>query len=658
MVGGRQAELAIEQCDALGFDGEIWPVHPTKKLIGGRPVFRSVHELPSPPDAAFVAVNRLDTVEVVQALAKIGAGGAVCYAAGFAESGPEGAQLQQRLVTHDMAVIGPNCYGVINTVNGAALWPDVQGCSRTTRGAAVVTQSGNIALNLTMNRRGLEFTHVISLGNQAGVRIEDCIAHLAADPATVAIGVHAESIIDPVAFGHAAIAAHGHKTPIVMLKTGRSATASAIATSHTAAIIKPFEVYQALFDRYGVITVDSISELAATLDFLVRAGPLDSDRMTSLSCSGGEASLVADRAEPNGVAFAPFEPEQAERISAVLGPHVAITNPLDYHTFIWDHEPELTAAFTAALDGPANSAMLVLDWPAIGSNDASWWPTVRAIAAAHKTTGIPTIVTASIADNMPDRVRDELHSYGIIAGYSIDETMAAIGAAATAGAWLAKSPQLIHLAAQPAAPATVELDEPSAKMLLSAAGLLVPVGVVVEQGGELPEVLFPSVVKAVGMTHKSEHGGVVVGITDRKALVDAVAAMRQITESVYVEEQVTDVIAELLVTVRREPPIGTVLVLGAGGTLTEIIESTATALLPLEPEAIHRMIDSLPIGRILRGTRGRQPADLAALIDAVQALSKLMADRPDIVEIEINPLLATTSSVVVADALVTLEASP
>ncbi|NNF64687.1 MAG: acetate--CoA ligase family protein [Acidimicrobiia bacterium] len=658
MVGGRQAELAIEQCDALGYEGEVWAVHPTRNTIGGRKAYRSIHELPAVPDAAFVAVNRLDTVEVVQALAKVGAGGAVCYAAGFAEAGADGIELQQRLVAHDMPVIGPNCYGVINATTGAALWPDVQGCRRATSGAALVTQSGNIALNLTMNRRGLNFTHVVSLGNQAGVRIEDCITYFAHDPATSAIGVHAESIVDTQSFAAAALAARAAKTPIVMLKTGRSETAAMIATSHTAAIAKPDSIYGALFDRYGVITVDSISQLAATLDFLVTVGPLRSNRVISLSCSGGEASLVADRAENNGVVFEPFAAEQSERIGDVLTDRVAITNPLDYHTFIWDHEPELTECFTAALDGAADAAMLVLDWPNAASKDASWWPTLRAIAAARATTGTPTVVSASIADNMPDAVCDEIRRLGMVAGYSIDETLSAMGAAARVGSSYESATPTMHLPSSPATGSNAILTEHAAKVLLQRAGCDVPESVVLGPQHPMPDVAFPVVVKAVGLLHKSDHGGVIVNVANQTALASAVERVRLLSDAALVERQVTDVVAELLVTARREHPIGVTLTLGAGGELVELIDSTATALLPVDDAGVMELLDRVSIGRILSGIRGRAPANVAAVIECIQAISSLLIDRPDIVEIEVNPLLATTTSAVVVDALITLEEAP
>ena len=221
-------------------------VHPTRNEVGGRSAYRSLDELPGVPDAAFVAINRKLTVEAVHQLAAMGVGGAVLYASGFAEAGPNGVSLQQELIEgHDMPLIGPNCYGTINALNGAAMWPDVHGCSRVDRGPALIGQSGNITLNMTLNQRGVDFAYALSLGNQASVAIEDCVLHLAADPRVTVIGIYLESITDSAAFGRAATAALESGTPIVVLKTGRSTTAGIISASHTAAMSSSSDAYSA-----------------------------------------------------------------------------------------------------------------------------------------------------------------------------------------------------------------------------------------------------------------------------------------------------------------------------------------------------------------------------------------------------------------------------
>ena len=166
--GGAQAQEVIRQSDRMGYTGDIWPVHPKKTEILGRTVYRSVAELPGSPDAAYVGVNRHLTIDIVRDLAARDAGGAICYATGFTEAGEEGSELEEQLLeaSGNMPLIGPNCYGLLNYLNGAMLWPDQQGGRRVDEGVAIITMSSNVGFNLTMQRRGLPIAYMLSLGNK------------------------------------------------------------------------------------------------------------------------------------------------------------------------------------------------------------------------------------------------------------------------------------------------------------------------------------------------------------------------------------------------------------------------------------------------------------------------------------------------------------
>ncbi len=198
VVGGRLASVIIRESERIGYAGPIWPVHPERTVIEGRRTYRSVAELPEPPDAAFVATPSGPTVEVVGALAQRGAGAAVCYAAGFAEIGGAGVELQRKLVeaAGGMPIVGPNCYGVLNLLDGSVLWPDTHGAERVDRGVAIITQSGNIALNVTMQRRGLPIAYVVAVGNKAVGDHGHYIEALLADERVTAIGLHIEGVED------------------------------------------------------------------------------------------------------------------------------------------------------------------------------------------------------------------------------------------------------------------------------------------------------------------------------------------------------------------------------------------------------------------------------------------------------------------------------
>ena len=661
VVGGRPAELALEQCRRLGFDGDLWPVHPTRALLDGIPCLPTLDDLPGVPDAALVAVNRYATVEVVGRLAAMGAGAAVCYASGFAEAGDDGRALQQDLLAaaDGMPVVGPNCYGTVSATVGAALWPDQQGLSRVERGVALVTQSGNIGLNLTLQTRPLSISHLLTLGNQADVGIEECLEDLLGDPAVSAVGLHVEALHDVARFEEACRRASAAGLPIVALKTGSSPRAAEIAASHTSSLVGTDAAYGALFDRLGVRRVRSLAELLDTLLVLDRVGGLPGNRIVSLSCSGGEASIVADRCAGLDLNLPPFADSQVERIRAALGGGeatdlVSVSNPFDYHTFIWGDRDRLTGTFTSALDGPVDAALLILDFPGAGLDDATWWPTLEAFAEACASTGTPGVVAASLAENLPVVVEEAATDAGLVAVRGIEAALVVLEAAAQWGA-RPDHPPLLPPGRPPGPTRRMMGDE--ARRLLEAAGVPVPRWEVVsvDGAGEAADRLgYPVVVKAAGLAHKTEVDAVALDLNDAGA-VDEVArriAGASAAEMVIVERQVGDAVVELLVSVRREDPVGWLLTIGAGGTLVEILEDTCSLLLPVTAEDVRSALQGLSVWPLLAGYRGRPGADVEAVVDAVLGVVQ-MAVAPDrLVEVECNPLIAGAEGATVVDVLV------
>ncbi len=664
VVGGRPAELALEQCRRLGFDGDLWSVHPTRALLDGIPCLPTLDDLPGVPDAALVAVNRYATVEVVGRLAAMGAGAAVCYASGFAEAGDDGRALQQDLLAaaDGMPVVGPNCYGTVSATVGAALWPDQQGLSRVERGVALVTQSGNIGLNLTLQTRPLSISHLLTLGNQADVGIEECLEDLLGDPAVSAVGLHVEALHDVARFEQACRRASAAGVPIVALKTGSSPRAAEIAASHTSSLVGTDAAYGALFDRLGVRRVRSLGELLDTLLVLDRVGGLPGNRIVSLSCSGGEASIVADRCAGLDLNLPPFADSQVERIRAALGGGeatdlVSVSNPFDYHTFIWGDRDRLTGTFTSALDGPVDAALLILDFPGAGLDDATWWPTLEAFAEACASTGTPGVVAASLAENLPVVVEEAATDAGLVAVRGIEAALVVLEAAAQWGA-RPDHPPLLPPGRPPGPTRRMMGDE--ARRLLEAAGVPVPRWEVVsvDGAGEAADRLgYPVVVKAAGLAHKTEADAVALDLNDAGA-VDEVArriAGASAAEMVIVERQVGDAVVELLVSVRREDPVGWLLTIGAGGTLVEILEDTSSLLLPVTAEDVRSALQGLSVWPLLAGYRGRPGADVEAVVDAVLGVVQ-MAVAPDrLVEVECNPLIAGAEGATVVDVLVERE---
>ena len=681
-VGGEEAGRAADQCLALGFEGDMWMVNPRRAPRPDLPTAASVADLPAAVDAAFVGVNRSAAVEVVRDLAASGAGGAVCHASGFAETGGRGAALQRELVAAaaGMPVVGPNCYGVLSAVTGAALWPDQQGLSRCERGAALVTQSGNIALNLTMQQRGLDVAYVAALGNQADVGVEEALEALAADESVTAVGICIEALSDPARFAEAVGRARVRGVPVAALKSGVTAAGGVIAASHTSSLVGDDDAYGALFRRLGVRRVESIPELLDTLAVVTAVGALRGNRVVSLSCSGGEAALVADRARGRDLVFPPFGADHRDRVAATLNEMVAVTNPLDYHTFIWGDRPRLEACFTAVLDGGFDAAVLVLDFPRAGLDRSRWWPTLSAFGAASAATGVPGVVAASMAENLPAEARAAAAEAGLAAVGDIDAALSGLEAAAELGRACRREVRPALLLPPAPGDGPRRLDEPEAKALLASVGIEVPAGEVVDADGAAEaaaRIGFPVVVKAVGLDHKSDVGGVAVNLTNREAVAEAARRIsasgfggKALVESqverdaisrpsnsgtrggkVLVESQVEGGLAELLVSVRSSHPIGWLLTVGAGGELVEVLDDTACLLLPESPEAVRSALERLRMWPLLAGFRGRPAAAVDAVIAVVGRLTDLVRDRPDIIELEVNPLMVTADAAVAVDAL-------
>ena len=661
-VGGTAAELAIDACRAFGFSGDMWAVNRSRELRG-LPTFASVTDLPAGPDAAFVGVDRHATVEVVGQLAAVGAGAAVCHASGFAESGAAGAALQAELLAAagGMPVLGPNCYGTLSAVTGAALWPDVHGLARTDRGVALLSQSGNIAVSLTMQRRALDIAWVMTLGNQADVGISEAFEVMAAEPTVTGVGLCIEALDDVERLVAAANAARRRGLPVVALKLGASEASGAIAVTHTASLVGDDAAYGALFDHLGIQRVHTLPELLDTLSVLCTLGPLEGRRLVSLSCSGGEAALVADRSRGRTLSFPPFAPDHADRVASALDGRVPVTNPLDYHTFIWGDEARLTGCFRAVLgaDAPTASpqrfdaALLVLDLPADGLDRSRWWPTLRAFGEACTASRTPGVVAATLEENLPTEARARAAELGLAACGDIDHALSALEAAAAWGQQAQRCPAGSLL--QPAAGHTgAVLSEHEAKQRLGNTGVAVPAGVVVAAGraaAAAAELGYPVVVKATGLAHKTEIGGVVVGLEGPEEVAAAARRLAGDGGTVMVERCVTGIVAELLVNVRSAPPIGMLLTLGAGGTLAELLDDTVSLLLPATDSEVLEALSGLRIWPVLAGHRGDPAASVDAVVSVVAALGALVRDDRSIVEVEINPLAVTPCTAVAVDAL-------
>jgi acyl-CoA synthetase (NDP forming) len=665
VIGGRPAEVAVEQCRAIGYAGDIWPVHPTREQLGGVPCFADLSRLPGVPDAVFVALNRESTIDVVAELARLGVGGVVCHASGYAEDGDAGARLQRDLVAAagDLALIGPNCLGFVNYLDGAALWPEQQGGVRVERGVALIAQSGNIAENLTMHTRSLPIATLVTIGNSAVTGVVDLLGAMLDDPRITAIGLCLEEIPEVAAFSRVAIEALRRRVPIVVLKSGSSELGAQVTLSHTSSLADSDVLVDALFQRLGMARVHDVETLLETLKLLHVHGARPGTEIASASCSGGEAALLADLTHRTGLTMPALPEATRSRLYDVLGDRVAVRNPLDYHTYIWGDGDRLTECFTALLDADHDQHLLMLDFPRADRCDVGEFETtVAAWEAAQRKTGARTCVVSSLPESMPEDVGRRLVDAGIAPMQGIRSCLDAIAAAARMGSAQAAVEEVLPLPAAggPARGEVLSWDEVEAKAALTAYGVGVPASRVTGDVDALPglaeELGYPVVLKALAgdLAHKSEVGGVAVGLDSADAVRRAAAGMAGLTDRFLVERMVPGAVLELLVGVQRDPRLGLGLTLAAGGVLVELVDDTATLLLPATRDQIRSALTGLRIGPVLEGFRGRS-ADLAAVVAAVEAIAAFALDHADrLVELEVNPLLVLPDGAMAVDALIRL----
>jgi acetate---CoA ligase (ADP-forming) len=664
-IGGTEAEIALVKTRALGYSGRLYAVNPRRPTLGGVACHPSIAELPEAPDAAFISVKREPTIAIVAELARRGSGGAVVYASGFAEVGGDGPELQAELVraAATMPIMGPNCYGYINFIGRTSLWPDEYGGEPRDRGVAIITQSGNIAINFTMTRRGLPLAAIFTLGNQAAIDIAALLDILADDERITAIGLHIEGLRDPAAFAAAMVKARNHRKPVIALKTGRSEQGARVTMSHTSSLAGSDALYDALFERYGLARVTTITEFVETLKFLHHGGALAGGRCVSMSCSGGEAALVADLALDRKLSFPPFAPETAAKVAATLNAYVAIDNPLDYHTFIWGDRDKLTATFAAVLAGGFDVGMLILDTPTgPGINTAGWLLATEAMIDAAARTGARSAVVATLPECLPETVAARLSASGIAPMAGLDDALAAFEAAATIGAaWARPAPPTKLSRPERLGHGGKPLTEYQAKMLLAAAGLDIPEGVIaapLDAADAARRLGFPVVVKASSATlsHKTEAGGIAVNLTTPEEVRDSAMRMRDLADEVLVEKMVAGAVCELIIGVKTDPQFGLALVIGAGGILTEFLKDAVTLLLPTSRQEIERALGRLRIAALIDGFRGRK-GDRAAVIGAIEAVARFaQAHGPYIEELDVNPLMVLPpgQGAVAVDALLRL----
>lgn len=669
-IGGSNLKPVLRYHRDLGFDGITRVVSPRYDQIEGFACTSTIEDLPEPPDLAFVAIRREYAIEAIEALRQRGCGGAICNAAGFAETGAEGAGLQDRLkqAAGDMALLGPNAMGLVNFADPLAAMMDHFGVSPIDRGVAVISQGGGFLCDAVFADRGLPFTHLVGVGNQAVTGLADCMDYLLDDPRVTAIGLSFEGLPDVAALRRAAARALDMGKPVVAIKFGRTAAGAHAARSHTASMTGEGAAWDALFDRLGIVSTRSESEFFETLK-LFDSGQLPKGRRVMVtSVSGVMGVMLADHLSVAGFDLPQPTGARADRLRDLLPGIATPCNPQDVTMAAWNNRDQQQAIYGALLDEGYDAALMVQNYPREGMWDvAEYDAQIEALARACAGRDIAGLQLAPMADCFPDHARRHTRDLGFAPMQGLEECISALGHALW---WRERRADLVRgdvgtlMQDAEVASTGAALDEAEAKKILKKAGLPVPASVVCapqEAAVASGALHFPQVLKAVDarLLHKTEVGAVRVGLNSEQEVADAVADMRRELgdkaphirfERVLVEEMAPSPVAEFLVSVSHDAAIGPVMMIAGGGIEAELWNDSALLAAPFTRVEIERAVDRLKVARKLDGWRGNPAGDRAALLDALEKLAEF-AVAHHVHEVEINPIMVGTAGAWVVDAV-------
>ena len=660
VYGGQWSDYVVDQCQKLGFPGNLWRIHPSREDC-----FRDLSELPGVPDSAFLGVNRELTVSALKDLCLHGLGGAVLFASGFGEV-EDGTPFQEELdnIPGDLPFIGPNCYGFINFFDRVALWPDqVVGHSKD-RGVAIISQSGTISITLMAQQRSLPVGYVISVGNQQRLAAEDLIKFCAEDERVSAIGLYLEGIRNVSKFMEAVEQARVRQKPIALIKVGKSEKGKEIAMTHTGALTGSEALHDALFERLGVARCEDLSTLVETLKLLHVCGPLPHRKIFLMGASGGDIAMTADLSKGLDLELPPPSDEIKKKIQPNVGERVVIDNPLDFQTATWFELPRMRKMFETVFESGYSMNSLMLDPPDENESDTKTFDDViELFLEESRLTQSNAGILSSLPESFSKRIREQAMQAGVVPQQGLPEALRSLHHASRIGKNWKQDLRPKLLLSESVPESSRFLTEFEAKSMFREAGLPVPQGrlVTAEEAPDAADSIgYPLVVKAssVEMLHKSEHGGVCLGLSSREEVCQALNQMKDLSETFLVEEMVTDTVTEVLLGLQNDPQFGLSLTLGAGGIYTELLEDTSVLLFPVSEDLIMDSLEQLKLFKIIQGWRGKPKGDLGALVKAVLDFARFAEQyHHKLVQAEINPLaiLPEGKGVKILDALIEIK---
>ncbi|HET8974998.1 MAG TPA: GNAT family N-acetyltransferase [Solirubrobacterales bacterium] len=676
-VGG---ELFHNMLDA-GFDGVVYPVNPGAEVVQSVRAYPSVASLPDAVDVAVIAVPAADVVDAAKECAASGVPALVVISSGFAEVGPEGAELQKRLLAvcrgAGMRLIGPNCLGILNTGGEARLNATFAPRMPPAGNVGFATQSGALGLALIdlATERALGVSSFASIGNRADVTANDLLEYWESDDRTEVALLYIESFSDPRRFSRLA-RRMGRRLPIVAVKSGRSTAGQRGTASHTGALLSASDVtVDALFEQSGVIRTDSLAELLDVASLLANQPLPTGPRVGIVTNAGGPGIMCADACEAAGLEVPPLPEAVQESLRSALAPEASLANPVDLiATATAEHYRRAIAELAACEE--IDALVVIFIRPLLTRAEDVAESIRAAIAELPREIPVQTVfMSAEDHRAMAHRTGTPTHLYPEDAARALGRVMRHVRWRAKPAEDPARFPESrdgeaagVIAAALADGRGWLRMDEIAT--LLDCHGIAVPAwrrvpdadgaaAAAAELGGSVA-------LKAEGpeIIHKSELGAVRLGLADAGQVARAAGEMDERLadagagrESFLVQRMVEDGV-ELIVGVVGDDVFGPVLACGAGGTTAELLKDVAVRVCPLTRTDAREMVHRLAVFPLLEGYRGAEGADLGALEELILRVSAMVECHDEIAELDLNPVLARPDGTVAVDARIRVEAGP
>ncbi len=666
-----------------GFKGRVYYINPRNPTVHGQPTVARLTDIEEAVDLCYIMVGTDAVLAVIQDMIAADIHNAVVLTGGFAEQDEHGRQLQEELTRlaaeHDLAIIGPNCMGYINVTQRTEAMASLPERPLIAGSVALISQSGALGgmmLNYA-HTQNVGLSMLVSTGNEAAVSVTDALQYAVEDEATKVIAIFMETIREPDRFVQVARRALALGKPIVALKAGRSEVTARVALTHTGAMTGNDRVIDALLRQLGIVRVNSIEELIHTANIFAKVGMLASARIGVVAISGGVCDLVADLAEEAGMTLPAFGAETQNELRAMLPVLGVINNPFDTTGAAVNNQALMGNLFgVVSRDAGIDAAFCLMDLPASETPAARFVLSIlESIGQALERAPIPTFLLQLADNDITAAGRAFLERTGIhfIPG-GIRMVLPALGKLLT---WqeqyrTAQANEQEIAASQVSAipfsmPPTGSWSEHQARELLSQHGIpTIPAKLVhsAEQAVvAAQEMGFPVALKIASsdILHKSDIGGVKLGLRDAEEVRAAFASVMSSTQVVMPAPRIEGVLVspmrtggvELLVGITRDAMWGQVLAVGMGGIWVEVLNDTSLRILPVSRSDVRSMLTELQGAKLLQGVRGSKPADLDKVVDIIYHVAELAQGLRDHVEsLEINPLRVDGSQIEALDAAI------